>query len=80
MARGRIVWYALFKDLYQSRRLRTWGFITVTTYVYLVKSGMGPIFSLLILAPSAYIAALIFFFILESILFPLYRWMTGEKP
>ena len=79
MARGRIDWSALFKDLYESKRLRTWGFLTVVTYILLIKNGIGPVFSLLILAPSTFITALIFFFILEEILFPLYKWLTGNK-
>jgi hypothetical protein len=79
MAREGIVWSALFRDLYESRRLRTWGLITVATYVFLVKSGIGPVFSLLILAPSVCIAALIFFFAFEEILIPFYNWLTKKK-
>jgi hypothetical protein len=79
MARRGIVWSALFKDLYESSSLRTWGFITIATYVFLVKNGMGPVFSLLILAPSTYIAGLIFFLVFEEILIPFYNWLTKKK-
>lgn len=79
MSQRKISWSALFKALYQSKRLRTWSFLTLVTYTYLVKSGMGPIFSLLILAPSTYFAGLIFFFIIEAVIIPLYKWMTNEE-
>jgi hypothetical protein len=40
---------------------------------------MGPVFSLLILAPSTYIAGLIFFLVFEEILIPFYNWLTKKK-
>lgn len=70
----------VLKALSESNRLRTWGFLTIITYTYLIKSGMGPLFSLFILIPSTYISALIFFFLIESIIIPFYRWLTGNKP
>ena len=79
MARRGIVWSALFRDLYESRNFRTWGFTTVATYVFLVKNGMGPVFSLLILAPSTYITTLILFLLFEEILIPFYKWLIKKK-
>jgi hypothetical protein len=80
MTRGEIAWSEMFKDLFQSSRFRTWGFISGVTYALLINAGIGPVFSLLILAPCSYISYLLFFFILEQILFPFYKWLTkGSK-
>lgn len=79
MKNSRIAWKELFKDLYTNKRLRISLFFGVGTYAYLIKIGFGPIFSLLILIPSSYLAALVFFIILENLIFPLYNWLTRGK-
>lgn len=75
----RFAWGELFKDLYKSRKFRIGGFFTIATYIYLIQMGIGPWFSLFILIPCSYLAAMVFFFILEMIILPLYKWLTGEK-
>lgn len=79
MSRRKFAWKLLFKDLYGSRKVRIGLLFTVATYIYLVQSGAGPLFSLFILIPSSYLAAMIFFFILEEILIPFYKWLIKEK-
>ena len=79
MSRRRFAWNLLFKDLYESKKIRIGVFFTVSTYIYLVQSGLGPLFSLFVLIPSSFLVAMIFFFVLEQIILPLYKWLIGEK-
>jgi hypothetical protein len=79
MRQRRFDWSRFFKDLYGSRKVRVGVFFTVSTYIYLVKSGLGPLFSLIVLIPSSFLVAMIFFFILEEIILPLYKWLIKEK-
>ena len=79
MEKNRIQWSLLLKDVYNNGSFRRWLFISVLTYVLLVKMGVGPLFSFFILIPTSALAYMVFFFILEEILFPLYGWLTGRK-
>jgi len=79
MEKNKILWSLLIKDIYNNTAFRRWSFISVLTYVLLIQLGAGPLFSLFILLPSSVLTYLVFFFILEEILLPLYSWLTGGK-
>ena len=79
MEKNRIQWSLLLKDVYNNSSFRRWLFISFLTYVFLIKMGVGPLFSFFILIPSSVLTYSVFFFILERILFPLYGWLTGGK-
>jgi hypothetical protein len=79
MEKNRIQWSLLMKDIYNNGAFRRWVFISVLTYVLLIKMGVGPLFSFFILIPTSALTYMVFFFILEEILFPLYNWLTGRK-
>lgn len=79
MKESNFAWGELFKDLYSSSKFRVTLFFGVGTYIYLIKMGSGPLFSLLILIPSCFLASMVFFFIVEQMLLPLYKWLSGQK-
>lgn len=74
-----ISWSSLFRDLLGSSNLRITLFLSTVTYAGLIQIGTGPLFSLLILAPSTYFVSLIFFFTIEELLVPFYKWLTGKN-
>lgn len=71
-------WGEMFKDLYRNTKVRIGVFFTVSTYIFLIQSGAGPLFSLFILIPSSFFAAMVFFFIFEQMLLPLYKWLSRK--
>jgi len=79
MSRSKFAWNLLFQDLYGSKNIRIGVFFTVSTYIFLVQSGVGPLFSLFILIPSSFLVAMIFFFIVEQLILPLYKWLIKKN-
>jgi hypothetical protein len=75
----KFAWGEMFKDLYGNSKVRIGVFFTVSTYIFLIQSGVGPLFSLFILIPSSFFAAMVFFFIFEQMLLPLYKWLSRNN-